>query len=73
MSSPTNFERHAMTALQAIIVALLIWVGTSTVAVRESVVKLQTQMSEVVLKRMSDQDERIADHERRLRALERTE
>jgi hypothetical protein len=67
----TAFERHGTAVLQAIIVALLVWVGKSTVDVRESVVKLQTQMSEVVLRRMDGQDAVINDHEQRIRALER--
>lgn len=65
------FERNISAGLQTLIVLLLAWVGWSTVQVRESVAVLQTQMAEVVVKRMDRQDGAIVDHERRLRVLER--
>lgn len=71
--SASTFERHGMAILQAIITALLVWIGFSTVQVREDIARLQTQMADVVITRMDRQDEIITDHERRIRRLERGE
>lgn len=63
--------KNVMAIVQFIIIGLLGWVGLSTVQVREAVVRLETQMQEVVIRRMDTQDVIIGDHEKRLRELER--
>ncbi len=38
-----EFNKHAQTVIQIIIATLLIWVGYSTVSLRESVIRLETR------------------------------
>ena len=39
-----TMERHIQTAIQVIIIALIIWVGNTTVDTKDSIIELKTQM-----------------------------
>ena len=39
-------ERHIQTAIQVILVGLILWVGNTTLETRDSIIELKTQMVE---------------------------
>lgn len=41
-----NLERHIQTAIQIILVALIMWVGNTSLETRDSITELKTQMTE---------------------------
>lgn len=71
MNDRTTLERHIGTGLQAIMVALLVWVGMTAVQVREDVVKLQEQLSGSITIQIEANTRGLRDHETRIRDLER--
>lgn len=56
------FERHVQTAIALLLVALVLWVGTTVTGNREEIVRVQERIDVFA--------NRQADHERRIRKLE---
>lgn len=68
-----GMERHVQTVVQALIVALLLWVGSSVSDLRTDVAVLKSQMSSIDGLRVavSNLDNAIDDHEVRIKTIER--
>jgi Tfp pilus assembly protein PilN len=70
-----GMERHIQSGVQALIVALLLWVGSSVSDLRTDVAVLKSQMASVDGIRVSIEnfDSQLDDHEARLQRIEAME
>jgi stress response protein SCP2 len=57
MSVGNNFEKHAQTSIQVILVAVTIWVGSSIITLRDATIRMEeknSQLRESVIELKSD-------------------
>lgn len=47
MTMTNGFERHAQTAIQVVLVAVTLWVGSAVISLRDSSIRLEEKQSQM--------------------------